>query len=82
MGIQFGQIAGTSGKDFFGSVLFAAGINLPDFLNHLKKPWPSGNAKGFQGGGDSQTNGLFCTAGVSYHKVCGHGIQSAADTLH
>ena len=47
-----------------------------------QEPCPAGDAIGFQGRGDGQTDGLFRTPLIGYHKVGGHGIQAPFHTLH
>ena len=81
VGFQRGIIGGGTGEPPARRGQLPLGVDLPDPLYHLEQPGPSGDAPGFQGGGDGQTDSLFRSAQVRHHKVGGQGIEAALDTF-
>ena len=73
---------GGAGELVAGGVPLPPGVHLRHLLDHLKEPGAAPNAVGFQGGGDSQADGLVCAALVCHHQVSGHGIQSPLHALY
>ncbi len=60
----------------------AGGIDLPDFLDHLKEPGAPWYAKSLEGRRDSQADGFVCTAFISYHKIGIQRVKPPLQALH
>ena len=57
------------------------GVHLRHPLYYLEQPCAAGDAIGFQGRCDRQTDGFLCPALVRHHKIGGQGVQAALNAL-
>lgn len=78
---QFQGIDRLTPKGVTGGSLPALGIDLPGPFHHFKKPGPSGDSMGLEGGGYSQADGLLGPALVRHHQVGGEGVKLPLHTL-
>ena len=50
-------------------------VDLLDLLHDLEQPSATGDAVCFEGRGHSQTDGLLCTACISYDQIRGERVE-------
>ena len=82
IGFELGLAAGGTFKPVIRSIPLPFSIHLLYPLYHLKQSRPAGNAAGLQGGGDCEADGLFCSALIRNHKVCGQRVKIPLPALY
>ena len=80
--LQLPALTGRTLQYAAGRLLPALRVDLPDLLHHFKEPGPPGDAVSLQSRRNCQTNGLFRSALICHHQICGHRVQPPFHTLH